>query len=106
MGAAQKPPGDGLFGKRGLEPAVHVMADMFTVAQAILHERNLISGQKIKISANLARQFGDSRAFVPDISAVPQRCRERIRIADEQTIGIARGGVFAAALFSGLRTSN
>lgn len=43
MGAAEKPPWYGLMGERGLEPAVHFVADMFTVPQAILHKWNLIS---------------------------------------------------------------
>src|SRR3954454_7920108 len=49
--SAQEEPRHALRAKRLLEPAVHSVPDVFTVAHAVVYERDLVAGQEIKIAA-------------------------------------------------------
>ena len=72
---------------------------MFAITQAVLDERNFVAREKIKIAATLFGDVGDFGAVGSDITPMPEGGGEGVRVADQEAVGVARGGIFAALLF-------
>src|SRR5947207_7863295 len=101
MQTAQGLPGDLLPGERLFKPAMHLMAHVLAIAQAILNEWNFIAGQEVEIATSLAGNFFYLCAVRAHVAAMPEHGRKGIRVAHENPVGLACRFVLESSLFPG-----
>lgn len=101
MWTAEEEPRGWLSGKCHLKPAVHLMADVFPVAEAILDEGDFVPGEQVEITSGALGDRLHGGAVALHVTAMPEGGGKGVGVAEEQSIGDSCSCVLAPGLLLG-----